>query len=225
VFAALGAFVQSFHAQSETWIHAHSWVVWSIAPIAAALAYELHLGWVHRKQLIRTGYAHPSAKSGFGPATWIMFPRETLGDYRAGLRARRTFIAKTNLIRFKLEEAEQPGTVPTPKRAPTSRVVVPTPPPTRPLPTPPVVPTPTVPSPRPVPTTRRPSTPRPASTPAQRPLRSVPTSRPKRSKATSSNDEVRNWCVANGYELGFNNRVPIAGLNAYRKAQREQRAS
>jgi len=107
-FAALGAFVQSFHAESATWIHAHSWIVWATAPVAACLAYELHLGWVHRKQLIRKGYQHPSAKSGFGPATWIRFPRETWKVHSSVLRARRDFIAQGNLARFKIEEDAQP---------------------------------------------------------------------------------------------------------------------
>jgi hypothetical protein len=216
LFAALGAFVQSFHAESKPWIHAHSWVVWSIAPIAAALAYELHLGWVHRKQLVRMGHQHPSAKSGFGPATWIMFPRETLGDYRAGLRARRAYIANSNLKRFKLEEAAQPK-MSTPAPAPTlpKEPRLPTPPP---LPNPPVVPTPRQPrSRRPEPT--RPATrvepTRPAST-----LHSVPTSAAKSTRKASSNDAIKQWCRDNGYELGFNGRVPIAGLRAYRAAQK-----
>ena len=102
-FAALGAFVQSFHAETHQWIHAHSWIVWATAPIAAVLAYELHLGWVHRKQLIRKGYVHPSAKSGYGPATWFLIGG-TFGNYRDGLRARRDFITKGNLARFELEE-------------------------------------------------------------------------------------------------------------------------
>jgi hypothetical protein len=66
VFAALGAFVQSFHSDTTVWVHEHAWIVWATAPVAAVLAYELHLGWVHRKQLIRHGYVHPSAKSGYG---------------------------------------------------------------------------------------------------------------------------------------------------------------
>jgi hypothetical protein len=107
VFAALGAFVQSFHGQTEAWIHAHSWIIWSTAPIAAVLAYELHLGWVHRKQLIRRGYAHPSAKSGFGPATWFLLGG-TFHEYRETLRARRAFIVATNLRRFQIEDAAQP---------------------------------------------------------------------------------------------------------------------
>jgi hypothetical protein len=226
LFAALGAFVQSFHAQSYVWIHAHSWVVWSIAPIAAALAYELHLGWVHRKQLIRTGYVHPSAKSGFGPATWIMFPRETLHDYRDGLRARRTYIASTNLRRFELEEAAQPQLPTTAALSTPSVPTSPSVPNSLPMPTSAPVATPrTVPSSKRSPTPRRPSTPRPTSTPAANPLRSVPTSGGRSNSKASSNQEVRNWCEANGYALGFGGRVPIAGLNAYRKAQREQRAS
>jgi hypothetical protein len=106
-FAALGAFVQSFHGQTEAWIHAHSWIIWSTAPIAAILAYELHLGWIHRKQLIRRGYDHPSAKSGFGPATWLLIGG-TYREYRAVLRARRDYIVATNQRRFLIEDAAQP---------------------------------------------------------------------------------------------------------------------
>jgi Protein of unknown function (DUF2637) len=212
LFAALGAFVQSYHAESKPWIHAHSWIVWSIAPVAAALAYELHLGWAHRKQLIRAGYEHPSAKTGFGPVTWIMFPRETLSEYRAVLRARRAYIAKSNLKRFKLEEAAQPQ-MSTPEPRPMPREPrLPAPPP---APTPPAVPTPRVPRQK----STRPSTHPVPTRPAA--LHSVPNSRPKSTrKAASSNDEVKRWCTEHGYELGFNGRVPIAGLRAYRAAQK-----
>jgi hypothetical protein len=231
LFAALGAFVQSFHAQSETWIHAHSWVVWSIAPISAALAYELHLGWQHRKQLVKMGYQHPSAKSGFGPATWINFPRETFGEYRKVLRARRAYISNSNLKRFKLEEAALAPPTSTPKSTTTPRPLPTTPslPSPQPLPSPPQVPTPPlVPSPR---APRQKST-RTAARPVTHPvptrpaaLHSVPSSRPTTKskstrKANSSNDEIKQWCKDNGYELGFNGRVPIAGLRAYRAAQR-----
>src|SRR3974377_196599 len=74
-FVGIGVFVQSFHGRAEPWIHAHSWIVWSVAPIAACIAYELHLGWTNRKRLIKMGYYHPSAKSGFGPATWVLVER------------------------------------------------------------------------------------------------------------------------------------------------------
>lgn len=199
-FAALGAFVQSFHGESQSWIQAHSWIVWATAPVAACIAYELHLGWVHRKQLIRQGYHHPSAKSGFGPATWMHFPTGTLREYRSGLRARRTFIAQSNLKRFEVEEAAQPK-LPTLKPAP-----VPTPRPT-PVPKPTATPRPT-PRPRP--------TPKPA-------LHSVPT---PASRRPTANGEIRKWCSEHGFDLGFNGRIPIAGLNAYRAAQRaERRAS
>jgi hypothetical protein len=218
LFAALGSFVQSFHGQSQAWIHAHSWIVWAIAPIAACLAYELHLGWVHRKQLIKNGYVHPSAKSGFGPATWIQFPWGTLHDYRDVLRARRRFIAASNLKRFKLEEAAQskssPGTVSSP--APPATASTPNP-------------------------ARRPVS-RPVSSPAKAPTLhsvpdAVPSSPPKSSKSnklkpqraasasvrggSSPNAEVRAWCIENGFELGFNNRVPIEGLRAYRAARKQ----
>jgi len=106
-FAALGAFVQSFHSDTASWVHAHSWVVWATAPVAAVLAYELHLGWVHRKQLIRHGYVHPSAKSGYGPATWFLIGG-TFKEYREVLRARRDFITQGNRARFSVEEAAQP---------------------------------------------------------------------------------------------------------------------
>jgi hypothetical protein len=194
VFAALGAFVQSFHAESHDWIRAHSWIVWATAPVAAVVAYELHLGWVHRKQLIRKGYQHPSAKSGFGPATWLHFPRETLHEYRDVLRARRTYIADTNLKRFELEEAAQP----------------------RPESKPPVKPI--RPKPEPV------SKPEPVERPVQRPERRLHvvagSSRPR-----TSNQVIRDWCKANGIELGYNNRIPIAGLRAYQDAVRSGRAS
>jgi hypothetical protein len=192
-FAALGAFVQSFHSETHTWIHAHSWIVWATAPVAAVLAYELHLGWVHRKQLIRMGYHHPSAKSGFGPATWIHFPGGTWSEYRTVLRARRTFIAKENLARFGVEEAAQPQLPQEPKPVKASRPA-PASAPDRPLHV--------VPPPR----SSRPSTPR--NTPR------------KTSSKNSRNAVIRAWCVDHGYKLGHNNRIPIAGLNAYRQSER-----
>lgn len=117
-FVALGAFVQSFHSESTAWVHEHAWIVWAAAPIAAAIAYELHLGWVHRKQLIKHGYHHPSAKSGYGPATWLLLGG-TFKEYKAGLTARRDYITTTNLARFSLEETAQPELrKPEPKPAP-----------------------------------------------------------------------------------------------------------
>jgi hypothetical protein len=119
-FAALGAFVQSFHSDTTIWVHEHAWIVWATAPVAGVLAYELHLGWAHRKQLIKRGYVHPSAKSGFGPATWLVVGG-TWGEYRNLLRSRRDFIAAQNRKRFELEEAAQPvlsRPEPAPKPAP-----------------------------------------------------------------------------------------------------------
>lgn len=191
VFAALGAFVQSFHGESQAWVHAHSWIVWATAPVAGVLAYELHLGWAHRKQLIRMGYVHPSAKSGFGPATWLVLGG-TWGEYRRVLRARRDFIAAGNLARFKLEESQQPALQTTP------------PPPPRPKPAPKPVSKPAlVPPIHAVPLAR-----------TRPPARS--SSRPARAK--SKNMEIAAWCKAHGIELGHNGRVPIAGLRAYRDA-------
>ena len=97
-FAALGASVQSFHKrQLLLWVHEHAWIVWATAPVAAVLAYELHLGWVHAKQPIRQRrMCNPSAKSGFGPATWFLIGG-TFGQQCDGLRARRDFISSGNL--------------------------------------------------------------------------------------------------------------------------------
>jgi hypothetical protein len=188
VFAGLGAFVQSFHGETAAWVHAHSWIVWATAPVAACLCYELHLGWVHRKQLIRQGYHHPSAKSGFGPATWVQFPRETLRDYRKGLRARRQFIAAGNLKRFELEESAQPVLrQPKPKTVPQSR-----------------------PSPRPRPEPQSPPGPRLHSVPTR------PAGR-KRIR-NSRDQEIRQWCRDNGYPLGYKDRILMPGLTAYRAA-------
>jgi Protein of unknown function (DUF2637) len=216
-FAALGAFVQSFHSETHAWVQAHSWIVWATAPVAACLAYELHLGWVHRKQLIRKGYHHPSAKSGFGPATWIHFPGETWSEYRTVLRARRTFIAKGNLERFALEEAEQPAQKARPSK--------------------PVKPSKTEPDEEVAEDVhdesdeqehRVPKRPRTR----ERKLHSVPnrptgrsSSRPASRAAKTENMVVQDWCREHGFELGYNNRVPIAGLRAYRRAQAQQAAS
>ena len=296
VFAALGSFVQSFHAQTAGWIHAHSWIVWATAPIAAVIAYELHLGWVNRKQLIRHGHSHPSAKSGFGPATWIL-TRGTFAEYRNVLLARRAFITASNLKRFELEEAMQPqlvqnlepvqlaldsaptqvsvpnpqerekivqgwysdetrtepvhesGVVPIPWQLSTweelqqAEAVHETTEPNvvhdpdgspEPVPAPPIV-VPikrAAPAPEPVPSYVPPK--RAAASirpPASRP---APKARPKSGtsvksaakrsapRGDSSNMAARDWCVANGYELGYNNRVPIDGLRAYRAAMRNQ---
>lgn len=195
-FAGLGAFVQSFHAESQSWIHAHSWVVWSTAPIAACLAYELHLGWVHRKQLVRQGYQHPSAKSGFGPMTWIRFPRETWDEHSAVLRARRAYIAKSNLRRFELEESAQPQLSAT---APVEPVKV---------------------AHKNVNVSRPKPKPEPEPKPVLHSVPSRPAPKPATRKSTSGQAAIRDWCREHGYELGFNGRVPIAGLNAYRAAQR-----
>lgn len=193
-FAALGAFVQSFHAESQPWIHAHSWIVWATAPVAACLAYELHLGWVHRKQLIAKGYTHPSAKSGFGPATWMHFPGETLHEYRDVLRARRAYIAKSNLARFELEEAEQVVQPKAPKMHKAPKLPIPTPTPNIHL----------VPNPKAKSKKHARTTPRPASRPAAKPV--------------AKTNAVKAWAVEQGYELGYNGRVPIEVLRAYRAA-------
>ena len=94
LFAALGAFVQSFHSDTTVWVHEHAWIVWATAPVAAVLAYELHLGWAHRKQLIKRGYVHPSAKSGFGPATWIVLEAgvQAFGSRRFAFLATAAFV-------------------------------------------------------------------------------------------------------------------------------------
>jgi hypothetical protein len=212
LFAALGAFVQSFHAESQAWIHAHSWIVWATAPVAACIAYELHLGWVHRKQLIRKGYHHPSAKSGFGPATWIHFPAGTWGEYRNVLRARRAYIARVNISRFETEEAEQPQlTTPTPKSPPIPR----------PLPTPQPTPTP-APIPKPVRTTRAAAQATPA--PERPALHSVPV-RGSTGRKVARDQGIRDWVVDNGFKLGSKGRVPIDGLRAYRAAHPQQRSA
>ena len=197
-FAALGAFVQSFHSDTTVWAHEHAWIVWATAPVAAVLAYELHLGWVHRKQLIRHGYVHPSAKSGYGPATWFLL-RGTFGEYKSGLAARRKFITEGNLARFRLEEDAQPVLMP-----PTP----PTPEPT-PKPKPPV---------RPRPEPQGPPGPRLHS--VTRPKSARPSSRPV--KAKTKNMEIAAWWVAQGGQLGHNGRIPIDGLRAYRRAHPAQ---
>lgn len=194
-FAGLGAFVQSFHGETTVWVHAHAWIVWATAPVAACLCYELHLGWEHRKQLIRQGYHHPSAKSGFGPATWILI-RGTFGEYRKVLKARRVFIAAGNLKRFELEESIQP-TLPEPKPRPA------------PKPNP-------RPSPRPEP--QGPPGPRLHSVSA-RPARSK-SSNTGNSGRTSRDQAIRDWCKANGYPLGYRGRILMEGLTAYRAAHR-----
>lgn len=203
-FAALGAFVQSFHAESSAWINAHSWIVWATAPVAAVLAYELHLGWVHRKQLIRKGYVHPSAKSGFGPATWFHFPRETLHEYRDVLRARRAFIATGNLARFQLEDAQQPAEKPVP-------VSKPKPEPLHSVP--PIVPA--------LPARTKPSTrPTPSRPAASKPVQPARQSVQKVVRDTTESQRRRAWAVEHGFKLGHNGRVPIEALDAYRAAHR-----
>lgn len=204
-FAALGAFVQSFHDESQSWVHAHSWIVWATAPVAAVIAYELHLGWAHRKQLIKMGYAHPSAKSGFGPATWLILGG-TWGEYRKVLRARRDFIAVGNMKRFQLEEAAQPVL---------AASTPPAPEPERPKPeplhvVPPVVPTPPA-------RTRPPTRPNPARSAARSGGKDRKPARP-----TTKNMEIAAWWVEQGGELGHNGRIPIEGLRAYRRAHPSQ---
>ena len=199
-FAALGAFVQSFHSDTSLWVHEHAWIVWATAPVAAVLAYELHLGWVHRKQLIRHGYVHPSAKSGFGPATWFLIGG-TFGQYRDGLRARRDFISKGNLARFHTEEAQQVS-------EPAAKIK------TKPIPKP-------RPAPKPRPEPQGPPGPRLHSVNKSKPAR--PASKPG-SKATK-NMEIAAWCREQGIELGHNGRVPIDGLRAYRRAHAAQSKS
>lgn len=198
-FAALGAFVQSFHSDTTLWVHEHAWIVWATAPVAAVLAYELHLGWTHRKQLIKMGYVHPSAKSGYGPATWFLI-RGTFGKYRDGLRARRDFISEGNLARFQMEEADQPVLMP-PKPAPEPK-----------------------PKPRPKPTPR--PRPEPQAPPGPR-LHSVTrmSTRPKSVRPagkTTKNMEIAAWWTEQGGKLGHNGRIPIDGLRAYRRAHPSQ---
>ena len=200
VFVALGAFVQSFHGEATSWIHAHSWVVWASAPIAAAVAYELHLGWVNRKRLIEMGYAHPSAKSGFGPATWFLFPKSTLDLYREGLQKRREFIARSNVDRFTMEEAVQPSL------SSAHPVSLPTSPP--------------APVQEAAPVKVRVQRPKPVTRPVARPvLTPVPNPRPAQ-KPKTNNTIIQEWCKENGFELGYRGRVSAAGLRAYRDAHR-----
>ena len=206
-FAALGAFVQSFHGETQAWIHAHSWIVWATAPVAACLAYELHLGWEHRKQLIRNGYVHPSAKSGFGPASWL-FIGGTWSSYRNVLRARRDYIAQTNLARFAQEEAVQPKLA-----RPKSEAVAQSPVPPSSPPALHSVPSRTAPS-RTAPSRTAPS--RHAAKPAR--------SR-SQARSGSSQDPVRAWALENGFTLGYRNRIPIEALNAYRSAHPQRRGA
>jgi hypothetical protein len=191
-FAALGAFVQSFHSETSLWVHEHAWIVWATAPVAAVLAYELHLGWVHRRQLIRHGYTHPSAKSGFGPATWFLL-KGTFKEYKDVLRARRDYIAETNFARFRLEEDSQPV------------LEAPKPEPPKPAPKPKLKPRP---QPRP----------EPQSPPGPR-LHSV---KPKAVRQRTKNMEIAAWWTAHGGKLGHNGRIPIEGLRAYRAAHPAQ---
>lgn len=202
-FAALGAFVQSFHSDTSLWVHEHAWIVWATAPVAAVLAYELHLGWVHRKQLIRHGYVHPSAKSGYGPATWFLL-KGTFKEYKSGLSARRTFITEGNLARFRIEEADQPVLMVPPAPAP---------------------------KPKPKPTTPRQPRPEPQSPPGPR-LHSVHSNtrntRPKPVRSAgkqTKNMEIAAWCRDHGIALGHNGRIPIDGLRAYRRAHPSQSKS
>ena len=213
-FAALGAFVQSFHDESQAWVHAHSWIVWATAPVAAVIAYELHLGWAHRKQLIKMGYAHPSAKSGFGPATWLILGG-TWGEYRKVLRARRDFIAVGNMRRFALEEAAQPVLQELPAPAPEPRPT----PPARPKPQP-------RPAPRPEP--QGPPGPRLQSVHAvtsPKPARPAAQTTRKPARQTTKNMEIAAWWTAQGGSLGHNGRIPIEGLRAYRRAHPAQAKS
>jgi hypothetical protein len=202
-FAALGAFVQSFHDESQSWVHAHSWIVWATAPVAAVLAYELHLGWAHRKQLIKMGYSHPSAKSGFGPATWFILGG-TWDEYRRVLRARRDYIAAGNRKRFELEEERQPVL--------SAPVVPPAPAPEpKPRPRPPV---------QPRPESQGPPGPRLHS--VARPKPSRPAASSKRTRSQTKNMEIDAWWVDQGGQLGHNGRIPIDGLRAYRRAHSDQ---
>jgi hypothetical protein len=204
-FAALGAFVQSFHSDTALWVHEHAWIVWATAPVAAVLAYELHLGWVHRKQLIRHGYVHPSAKSGYGPATWLLLGG-TFREYRDGLRARRDFITEGNLARFRLEEDSQPVLTP---------------------------PTPPTPEPKPKPEPSRQPRPEPQGPPGPRlhsvskntrpkPARPAARTTGKSVRPKTKNMEIAAWWTAQGGKLGHNGRIPIDGLRAYRAAHPSQ---
>jgi len=200
VFALLGAFVQSFHSETTTWVHAHAWIVWATAPVAAVLAYELHLGWVNRKQLIRKGYQHPSAKSGYGLATWVL-TKGTFKEYRGVLAARRNFITTGNLARFEIEEAQQPHE---PLREQPHA--------TAPDPTP----TPTKPHPRPRPRPR--PKPEPQGPPGPRLVHSGPGKRTRRPRTREQ--IVRAWALERGFKMGHNNRVPVAAHDAYREAEK-----
>jgi hypothetical protein len=188
MFVALGVFVQSFHSDTTTWVHNHAWVVWAVAPIAAAICYELHLGWIHRKQLIKHGYTHPSAKSGYGPATWLMIGG-TLREYRNGLRARRDFISATNLARFRIEEDEQPVIPP----------AVPPKPALKPRPRP-----------RPQPKPELQGPPGPRLVHSTRPA--------SKRRAVTENMKIAAWCREQGIQLGYRDRVPAEGLRRYRAA-------
>ena len=54
---------------------------------------------------------------------------------------------------------------------------------------------------------------------------SRPASKSASSKVTTKNMEIAAWCRDHGIALGHNNRVPIEGLRAYRRAHAAQGTS
>jgi hypothetical protein len=213
VFAAIAAFLQTFHAR----IHhgpPGSWILWASLPIGAVLVYEIHIRWERRKALAKNGQIYPAPLPQFGFMTWILFPISTLDKFREIVVARRGALiiaANTVTADFTREASRVRNTREDVRAAPRpsslavaeeeAEVVDQT-----------------------VVEEHRQRRQHPAPRPAPRPITVIPgavsTGRRKRPK-----DIMRQWLKANGHpELGDFGRIPLPMQEEFYAAHPEARA-
>jgi hypothetical protein len=83
IFAALGAYIQAFHADiNGNNVPAHSWIIWSSLPVAGALVFDIHHRWAKRGVLASNGVTYPRPVPRFSLLMWTFAPRETTVDLK-----------------------------------------------------------------------------------------------------------------------------------------------
>jgi Protein of unknown function (DUF2637) len=92
LFALGSAWVNSWHAilWHEPEVARTFWVV---PPLAAVVAYDLHLRKERRKAQARIGKIYPRPLPSWGSLTWLLFPYSTLTALRGLVAGRRTALA------------------------------------------------------------------------------------------------------------------------------------
>jgi hypothetical protein len=93
VFAAIGAYLQTFHSRIGHELPG-AWVIWASLPIGAVIVYEIHVRWEKRKALARSGSIYPAPLPQFGLMSWVLFPWSTLMELRTIVMARRKALSR-----------------------------------------------------------------------------------------------------------------------------------